>query len=542
MQSSNTVRARRSEGSGTFPLAGSAAPTPAPSDLLAESLRASARGEGRSSLYAWLAFAHGVLDAIEHAAWEIRGVADQAVAAFNAAQNDIGEMTGRLRAAADEARRWPARQARLASTGWMLAKVVGSYRWYAIRSAFMSRAGAKAALEDLHGANGKRFYQTSVQQGGAFLKVGQMMSARPDLLPAGWISELAGLQDAVPAASFDHVRSVVEEDLGAALDELFAEFDEEPIAAASIGQVHRAVTLDGQEVAVKVQRPGIRDLVETDMDLLALFLESMRSMLPPTDYPTIIGEVRTMIEAELDYRREAGFVARFGQMFEDVPGVKVPALVEPLCGERVLTTAFVRGRKIGLVLEELGSSDDPDAHTELSELLGRLLESYLRQVLGAGTFQADPHPGNFLVTDDGELVLLDFGCARELPEKVRQGFIGLMHAFMAGDEQGLTTMLDKLGFETRSGRPDTLHAFAEHLLSQFREAMTSGGTFEWPTKEEVLEQAAELLDAANADPVVRIPAEFVMVARVFGTLGGLFSHYRPALDWQRHLLPHLFPC
>lgn len=536
----STVPTRKRRPSGTFPAPGRPGGE-SPTDLLAASLRASARGDRRSSLYAWLAFAHGVLDAIERTAWEIRGVADEAVAAFGAAQQDLGEMAGRLRSVADEARRWPARQARLASTGWMLAKVVASYRWYGIRSAFMSRAGAQAALDDLHASNARRFYDTSVQQGGAFLKVGQMMSARPDLLPGGWVQELAGLQDAVPAAPFEHVREVVEQDLGGTLEELFAEFEPEPIAAASIGQVHRAVTHDGLEVAVKVQRPGIRDLVETDMVLLVVFLDSMKSMLPPTDYDTITTEVRAMIEAELDYRREARFVARFGEMFEDMPGVTVPRLVEEMSGDRVLTTTFVRGRKIAHVLDELAASDDRDAADALGDLLGRLLESYLRQILGAGTFQADPHPGNFLVTETGELVLLDFGCAREMPEKVRQGFIGLMHAFMAGDEAGLTDMLDKLGFRTRSGRPDTLHAFADQLLRQFREAMALGGGFAWPSKEEVLEQVADLLDAAHADPVVRIPAEFVMIGRVFGTLGGLFSHYRPTLDWQRRILPHLFP-
>ncbi|MFW5876069.1 MAG: ABC1 kinase family protein [Myxococcota bacterium] len=512
-----------------------------PGDLLSASFRASARGEGRASLYAWLAVAHGMIDAIERTAWQMREVADEAMEAFTATQRDLGEMAGTLRAAADEARRWPAKQARMASTGWMLTKVVGSYRWYGIRSAFMSRAGARSALDALHATNARRFYETSVEQGGAFLKVGQMLSARPDLLPAAWIRGLAGLQDDAPAAPFAHVRSVVEAELGGTLEDRFAEFDETPLAAASIGQVHRATTHEGLEVAVKVQRPGIRELVDTDMGLLTVFLESMESMLPPSDYDTIIPELRDMIRGELDYRREAESVACFGRMFEDVPGVGVPRLVEALCGDRVLTTTFVRGRRISEVLEERAASSDPEAHAELSDLLGRLLEAYLRQILAAGRFQADPHPGNFLVTEDGELVLLDFGCTKELPEKVRQGFIGIMHAFMAGDEAGVTTMLEKLGFATRSGRPDTLHLFAERMLQQFRQAATPGEGVKWPTKEEVLEQTADLLDASHADPVVRIPAEFVMVARVFTTLGGLFTHYRPDLNVASRVLPHLFP-
>jgi ubiquinone biosynthesis protein len=511
-----------------------------PGDLITRGLRASAGGDARGSIYAWVAVAHGLLDAIERTAWQLRDVADEAVSAFEAAQRDLGEMTDRLRAVSEEARRWPSRQARLATTGWMLTKVVASYRWYAIRSAFMSRAGAKRALAELHTENARRFYRTSVAQGGAFLKVGQMLSARPDLLPAGWVHELQGLQDDVPAEPSEAVRAVVEGDLGGALEDHFAEFEEAPIAAASIGQVHRAVTHDGREVAVKVQRPGIDELVRLDLELLAVFVESMQSMLPPSDYETVTAEVRSMVHAETNYRREAEYLRSAATVVRDTPRVCVPEVVDPLSGDRVLTTAFVRGRKITTVLDELAAEGTPEAHAQLSDLLGRLLDVYFRQVLGAGMFQADPHPGNFLVTDEGELVLLDFGCTRELPEKVRVAFIGLMHAFMAGDEAGMAKMLDQVGFATRSGKPDTLHAFAQQLLGQFREAMGADGQVRWPTQEEVLERMAGLLDAAYADPVVRIPAEFVMVARVFGTLGGMFAHYRPGIDFPSLVLRHLF--
>lgn len=513
---------------------------PSPSQLIQAGLRASARGDTRSGIYAWIGVIHGLLDAVERTAWELRGVADDAVAAFEAAQRDVGEMADRLRSVGDEVRRWPSRQARLASTGWMLTKVVASYRWYAIRSAFMSERGARRALDELHAANARRFHRTSVEQGGAFLKVGQMLSARPDLLPTGWIRELSGLQDAVPAEPFERIRAVVESELGAPLEELFADFDEEPIAAASIGQVHRAVTHDGLEVAVKVQRPGIGELVGLDLQLLAVFLESVKTMLPPSDYETISHEIQTMVREELDYRQEAEHMRRAAEQLGAMPGVRVPAVIDALCSDHVLTSEFVHGTKITTLLDELAQDRTGDAEAVLSDVLGQLLEVYLQQVLQAGSFQADPHPGNFLVTADRTLVLLDFGCTRRLPEKVRQGFLGLMFGFMAGDEKGMADMFDRLGFQTRSGTHDTLHAFARKLLDQFRQAMADGEVH-WPSREEVMAQAADLLDAAHADPVVRIPAEFVMVARVFGTLGGLFAHYQPTIDFPRRIMPYLVP-
>jgi ubiquinone biosynthesis protein len=438
------------------------------------------------------------------------------------------------------------RHARVASTALMLGRVAGAYRLHSLASPLMTKDDARASLETIHAASARRFYQTSIAQGGAFLKVGQLLSARPDLLPPVWVTQLSKLQDSAMPVPFDAVAEVVEQDLGSPPEELFASFDPTPIAAASIGQVHRALTKDGVEVAVKVQRPGVGQLLATDLSLLEVFVKSVAGMLPAGDYDTITREVREMILEELDYRREARSVAHAAGVVETLPGVAVPKPIADLCGNRVLTTTFAKGRKISDVLDELSSrarslGETPAgaaAHAELSDLLGRLLESYLVQVLRDGTFQADPHPGNFLVKDDGTLVLLDFGCTKSLPPEVRNGFGAILLSFVAGDHEMLTKWLDRLGFRTASGRPGTLHRFVEVLLEQFRQALT-GSDFHWPTRAEMLEQSAGLLEAMRTDPVTRIPPEFVMVGRVFGLLGGLFQHYRPDLDWKRRVLPHV---
>jgi len=490
----------------------------------------------QSELRAALLVLDGVLKAVEELAWEGRSIADDAVAAFGAARRDVDSFVEQTRSVGRESRRLQQRQARLASTGWMLAKVVGSYRWFGIRSALASRAAARRILGELHEQNARRFYATSVEQRGAFLKIGQLLSARPDLLPEPWIRELSKLQDAAPAEPFETVRGIVEAELGGPLEQFFAEFSEEPIAAASIGQVHRALTLEGLEVAVKVQRPNIGELVEIDMTLLAACVDAMSSMLPPSDYATINNEIRDMIRSELDYQKEAGVMERMGSVFEAMPGVRVPRLVPALCSARVLTSSFEPGRKITVVLDELAERGDKLA---LSELLGRLLEVYLVQVLRSGEFQADPHPGNFLVTEDGELVLLDFGCSKRLPELMRTGFGGLLSSFVSGDTASMAVLFQQLGFATQSGDPATLDVFARVLLQQFKLALTPGAEFRWPTRAEIVEQMAGVLEASRRDPVVRIPAEFVMLGRVFSTLGGLFSHYRPDIDWTGRVLPHV---
>ena len=437
---------------------------------------------------------------------------------------------------------WSARASRLWSSAWVLGQITASYRFENAIADIRSTEGAAAALAGLHARNAERFYRAAVRQGGGFVKVGQLLSARMDLLPEPWIRELSRLQDAMPAAPFDTSRATIEEDLGRPLAELFASFDEEPVAAASIGQVYRAVTPDGRTVAVKVQHPDIQSLIELDLSLFELSFEALTSMLPPTDYETISSEVRRMVLTELDYANEAQMMSRVADFFEDHPGILVPRPVPHLCGKRVLTANFVAGRKITEVLDEWKPAREAggaEAERRTARVLGLLLECYLSQVLEAGVFQADPHPGNLLVTDDDRLVLLDFGCTKPMPEAVRARYLDLVGCFVKGDRDGMARSFGELGFATESGRPDTLHAFADAILRGFQKSLADGGAFAWMSPDELLEQATQLLEVAHDDPVIRLPEEFVMLGRVFATLGGLFHHYQPQIDYGAHLVPIL---
>jgi ubiquinone biosynthesis protein len=502
--------------------------------------RAHATGERRpsfgSELRAWGAAIDSLLSAVEETAWSARRLAELA-------RERLGESEDELRAVRDDLRDLPEQAARLTQTGWMLASTAASYRLHGLRAAFVSEHRAGELLGQLHEKSARRFHDVSAVHGGAFLKVGQLLSARPDLLPAAWIGQLEKLQDAAPAIPFSVVRSVVEADLGKPLPELFRTFDETPLAAASIGQVHRATTLDGREIAVKVQRPGIALRVKTDLQMLEAFVASLASSLPETDYETIVGEVRSAVLAELDYRAEAETTDKVSVFFADHDDIVVPKTVRELCSDRVLTTTFIRGRKLTVVLEELAAqapAGDAGARARVSNILGTLLEAYLRQVLEAGIFQADPHPGNLLVTDDDEVVLLDFGCAGRLSNETRLLYLELVQAFVLGDRERLTRLFAELGFVTKSGGPDTLHHFTDALLGEIRGAVLGSGV-RWPTREEALARATSLLRACESDPVIGLPGEFIMIARVFGTLGGQFAKYEPDIDVARHVMPVLGP-
>lgn len=476
----------------------------------------------------------GVLNGIERLAWDVRAVADRVSAPLATRDGETGrrsfsELTMRFQ--------------RLARTGLMLGKVAGSYRMYGLQAAFVSREQAKLILERTHAANAKRFYETSAEQGGAFLKIGQLLSGRPDFMPDAWIEELSKLQDSAPPIPFEEARIVIEEELGMPLSEVFRDFDEEPLAAASIGQVHRATTLDGQAVAVKVQRPGIEQLVEADMDLLEQFVEVMKSSLPEIDHETIIAELRAALNSELDYEQEADSTRRVAAFLEEYTdgGMIAPTVIDSLSTRRVLTMEFIEGRSLAAELTELQArvdEGDDEAQAQVSLQLGRLLEAYLRQVLQGGLFQADPHPGNLMVTVDGRLVVLDYGCTRELTDAQRGRYLAVIQAFLVGDKAVIGGLLIEAGFVTRTGRPDTLMAFCDALLGQVA-TMFEEGRFALPDTRELRRVAKELWSALEDDPVVKMPADFVMIARVFGGLGGMMSHHAPEIDIARHVIPAL---
>ncbi len=498
-------------------------------------------------LPSWLSLIDATVDAIERTAWDLRGIATSTAEQASELWGDLGRdwqrLEGDVRELGSELASWPSRVERLGTPGWMLGRMAASYRLHPTRAAFLTEQAARASLEKIHARNARRFAATSARQGGGVLKVGQLLSTRPDLLPRSWITELSKLQDAAPAVAFPAVRQRVEEDLGAPLEDLFRDFEVTPVAAASIGQVHRAITHDGVTVAVKVMRPDIHRWIELDLDLMELFLESVKAMFPPADYPTIVAELRSMLRQELNYRAEVSMMERLADFFEDRDDIAVPRSLPELCGRNVLVSQFIEGRKITVVLDELleqRDAGDATAGDRLDGILSLLLEAYVRQILVAGVFQADPHPGNFLVTDDDRLVLLDFGCTRTLEAPVRDAYLGLLGSFLAGDSARVAEILNELGFATRSGAPETLHAFAELLLSEFRETMNPEEGSAGLDPQAAVARASEVMARSHEDPVIRIPPEFVMLARVLLSLSGLFQHYQPSIDYTRPITTVLF--
>lgn len=496
----------------------------------AHTARASQQAEfdARSQLRLWLEVLNAVLSAVEQTAWSVREAAQEVQSIFERL------LTGSRQTASDVT----SRLTRLTSTGLVLGRVVASYRLHTTKAAFMSRNSAARSLAALHEDTARRLYELCVRQGGALLKVGQILSARPDLLPEAFVRELSKLQDAAPQVPLAQIMEVIESELGRPLEELFAAFESEPLAAASIGQVHKATLHDGREVAVKVQRPQIAELVAVDLELLAQFVAALSESLPPVDIETVVRETRAMVTAELDYRREAELTQRAADFFVFDPQLRVPSVVPELSSGRVLVTTFMPGEKITSLLDrarEAAQAGDEEARTRINTLLSRLLEAYVRQTLELGLFHADPHPGNLLASEDGSLVVLDFGCAKEVSPAQRERLVALAKAFVGKDAHAMAVALEALGFATRSGTLTGIEQYAQTVLDEIGVVRERGG--DWPTQMEVLAQTTLMTRFISSDPVTRLPEEFVMLGRVFGTLSGLFLHYRPDVSAAARVLP-----
>ena len=278
--------------------------------------------------------------------------------------------------------------------------------------------------------------------GPTFVKLGQVLSTRPDLLPPAYVAELVKLQDTVPPAEWELIHARIESELGSPLEELFADFDSTPIAAASLSQVHAAALPDGTPVVIKVQRPNIQTLIETDLEILfdlARLVQKRTPLGEIYDLPEIVEEFAATLRAELDFHREGRNADRFRDNFADEQCLYIPQVHWNFTTQRVLVLERLEGIKIDNI-EALDAAGHDRACIALNA--ARMI---IKEVLEDGFFHADPHPGNFIVMEDEAIGAMDFGMVGYLSRRARTDLIRLYNAAVQLDEEGIVDQLIRMG-------------------------------------------------------------------------------------------------
>jgi ubiquinone biosynthesis protein len=314
------------------------------------------------------------------------------------------------------------------------------------------------------GSGPSRLRMVFEELGATFIKLGQILSTRHDLLPPAYQAELSRLQDGVAPIPPDVVRQLVTAELGRPIDAVFARFDLTPLASASIGQAHAASLPDGTEVVVKVRRPGVVEQVEEDLEILQNLAEmaSRRwELADQYDLPGLAAEYGQTLREELDYLREARNAERFRANFANDPDIHIPRVFREMTTSRMLTLERIRGVKI----DDLAALDA--AHIDRQELARRATKIILRMVFEDGFFHADPHPGNFFVEAGGRIGLIDFGMVGFIDERTKEQLVGMLTAITAQDADRMAAVLQELGGARQRIDRIALRRDLDHALRQY---------------------------------------------------------------------------
>ncbi|MCL5947508.1 MAG: AarF/ABC1/UbiB kinase family protein [Chloroflexi bacterium] len=421
------------------------------------------------------------------------------------------------------------RRRRFRAVFWLFVSFILDYwRIWALHRIF-GDFFVRRHLPRLQRAQAVRFRRTAIEQGGLLIKLGQFFSSRVDLLPTEYIEELSKLQDEVPSAPFAEIRPVLENELGGPVSQWYVSFDETPIAAASLGQVYAATLPSGEHVAVKVQRPGIAEIIAIDLDNLRWVISWMRrltNIANDVDWDGVIAEFEQTLHDELDYRIEAESARRFRETFAGNPQVYTPVVYLSHSRERVLTLEFCDGIKIS------SYSALEAANISRSAVARAVLEAYFRQVFELDFFHADPHPGNLLVRPGPVIVFLDFGLMGKVTPDMRRGARKLLNAFVDRDADTAAQTLAELGFLRRGASLRTVRQALAWFLDQFyRSSLIELSQI---SPDEVFVQVKELI----AEQPFQIPANYVFLGRAIGTLVGLSTGLAPNLNVIQVMTPY----
>lgn len=415
---------------------------------------------------------------------------------------------------------------RFVLVGWNFVIIYLSYKRIQ-RNKKLTPAERELRYSAAHRKNAERIYKVATRMEGLLIKTCQFISSRADVAPPEYVSILSRLQDQVPSRPFTQVEAQVRRELGAHPDELFDSFSRQPIASASLAQVHRARTKGGRDVAVKVQYPGIERVVETDLRNLSILVRLLARIERNFDFRVLMDEVRKYVPRELDFVLEGHSAERVAADLAHRPDIRVPEVVWDHTARRVLTLEYIDGIKISDIPALQAAGIDPNQVALI------MTEAYCEQILVHGFFHADPHPGNLLVQPGPVVVFLDFGLSKELPEEFRVNYARLTMSIFTQDDGAMVEAFRRLGFRTKTDNPESLVALGRSFFE-------SGGPDAKPYVDvdvmpEVNERLARVL---QSNPVTQIPPDILLIFRVLGLMSGLQKRLDSRVNMFETIAPY----
>lgn len=365
---------------------------------------------------------------------------------------------------------------------------------------------------------GKRVRQALGELGPTFMKIGQFASTRPDIIPKPVLKELEQLQDRAPLIRFEDVRRTVEQELGDPIKRLFREFDPSPLAAASIGQVHYAVLHTGEAVVVKVQRPNISTVIQTDLEILKDIVTLIEQRLPKAkDYALhgMLGEFSRWLEKELDYTAEGKNAEKMAKGFERDPQVIIPRIFWEFTTRRVLTMAYVDGVKLN------DRQKIAALHYDEKTIAAHISKALLQQILRDGFFHGDPHPGNVFVLSGGRIAFVDFGIVGNLTPVMKRRFANLISALTRRNTKSMVKAMLQLGVVPQNVDLDRLRQDLDGLRRKHLDV---------PIAQTSLPELVNDLLTMAFQHRIEVPSDFILLGKSLLTLEGIVHELDPTLS------------
>ncbi|MDA1010408.1 MAG: AarF/UbiB family protein [Chloroflexi bacterium] len=410
------------------------------------------------------------------------------------------------------------------------------WRWLRIQRRRHGVEAMEAATHRFHVEAAEAVVRRAIKQQGLIIKACQFLGSRSDILMDEYVRTLSLVHDRVPPRPWVEMMPIIEEELAGRIEDLYAEFDPDAIAAASLAQVYRARLHDGTPVAVKVQYPHIEDIVRWDLEVISLLARIWARLETVIDFRPIAQEMQRNAPDEVNFIHEGRAAENIAATLTDRDDVVIPRIYWPLTTRRVLTMDYLDGIKITDLpaLERAGI--DP------AQVADTLIDLFNTMILKHGIFHADPHPGNLFVMrperpgEEAKIGLVDFGLTKAIPDEFRDQLIVLTSAIVAEQPEAVYTTMSDMGFRTRDDDPETYNALGEAFLG---DVLRSGQAYaDQAMMAEINQRMGRVL---RANPLIDVPGDVILIARVMGLLSGLGRSLDSRTDLLKALMPYIDP-